>query len=104
MPLAKLARIWDRLPVSRQKIFRSAVAKAVKERIGISRTKSPDLEHESRWEWRIADLHGGRWVIPKVYPNFAPVPGVERTKGRLPLAWNEVICIPAVMLVCAAAG
>ncbi len=104
VPLAKLARIWDRLPVSRQKLFRSAVAKAVKERIGISRTKSPDLEHESRWEWRIADLHGGRWVIPKVYPNFAPVPGVERTKGPLPLAWNEVICIPAVMLVCAAAG
>lgn len=103
-PLARLARIWDQLPVSRQKLFRAAVAKAVKERVGVSRAKSPDLEHESRWEWRIADLHGCRWVIPKVYPNFAPVSSVERAKEPLPLAWNEVICIPAVMLVCAAAG
>lgn len=104
VPLVRLARIWDQLPVSRQKLFRAAVAKAVKERVGVSRSKSPDLEHESRWEWWIADLHGGRWVIPKVYPNFAPVPGVERAKGPLPLARNEAICIPAVMLVCAAAG
>ena len=105
VPLSRFARMWDNLSVSRQKLFRAAVAEAVADEDGTAYpVQGSRLERQSRWEWVVSNLKGARSVIPRVYPNFAPVSGAERAKGPLPFLWGEAAAVLVLTLICTAAG
>lgn len=105
VPLSRLARMWDKLSASRQKLFRAAVAEAVTDEDGTAYpVQGSSLERQSRWEWVVSNLKGTKSVIPKVYPDFAPIPGAERTKGPLPPVWGETAAVLMLTVICTAVG
>lgn len=105
VPLSRLARMWDKLSASRQKLFRAVVAEAVAAEDGTAYlVQGSSLERQSRWEWVVSNLKGATSVIPKVYPNFSPIPGAERAKGPLPSLWGEAAVAVILTVICTAAG
>jgi len=106
VPLSRLARMWDRLPQTRRSGLRSAVAAAAAQaNVAAFELLHPQLMAQSRWEWAVACVGGDSVYIPKVYPNFSPVPGnAERLRNRPPVRWGNTAYTLLVTAVCLAAA
>jgi len=106
VPLSRLARMWDRLPQARRSSFKSAVAAVTAQtNIAFFEFIHPQLMAQSRWEWAVSCTGGSSVYIPKVYPNFSPVPrDAEPLRKRPPLRWCCTVCTLLVTVVCLAAG
>lgn len=109
VPMSKLAQIWDQLPRERKKRFLSVIAEVVSNQTGLNsvvlKLENPQLNWQSKWEWNITVSGGATLFIPKVYPNFTPVPGsAERVKTPTPFRWINPICTVLVTALCLTVG
>jgi len=106
VPLSRLVWMWDCLPQTRRFSFQSAVAEAVAQtKIASFEVLHPQLMTQSRWEWAVSCVGGSSVYIPKVYPNFSPVPrNAEPLRTCPPLRWGNTVCTLLAAAVCLAAG
>ena len=96
VPLSRLLPMWDRLPGERKKSVLSTLAALISNGdSAIVAVKNPKLERQTPWEWVISNQAGVHNVIPKVYPNFSPVPGdTQALKEPVPVRWlNPVVTL-----------
>ena len=104
--LSELARIWDQLPQTRRTAFRSSIAALIsKENKATVKVKRPTLERQTNWEWVISCGPGFNFFIPKVYPNFNPVPGdTEAVKEPPAPRWLNPVVTLLITVLCLTIG
>lgn len=56
VPLSRLVRAWDLLPLPRRAAFRSTVAAVISERkLEDCRIEKPQMLRQSLWEWAVSN-------------------------------------------------
>lgn len=98
--------MWDRLPGERKKSILSTLAALISNRdSAVAAVKNPKLERQTPWEWVISNQAGIHNVIPKVYPNFSPVPGdTQALKKPVPVRWLNPAVTLLITALCLLAG
>lgn len=98
--------MWDRLPGERKKSVLSTLAALISNGdSAIVAVKNPKLERQTPWEWVISNQAGVHNVIPKVYPNFSPVPGdTQALKEPVPVRWLNPVVTLLITALCLSAG
>lgn len=106
VPLSRLLPMWDRLPGERKKSVLSTLAALISNGdSAIVAVKNPKLERQTPWEWVISNQAGVHNVIPKVYPNFSPVPGdTQALKEPVPVRWLNPVVTLLITALCLSAG
>ena len=106
VPLSRLLPMWDRLPGERKKSVLSTLAALISNGdSAIAAVKNPKLERQTPWEWVISNQAGVHNVIPKVYPNFSPVPGdTQALKEPVPVRWLNPVVTLLITALCLSAG
>ena len=106
VPLSRLLPLWDRLPGERKKSVLSTLAALISNGDpSIAAVKNPKLERQTPWEWRISNQASVHNVIPKVYPNFSPVPGdTQALKEPVPVRWLNPVVTLLITALCLSAG
>ena len=106
VPLSRLLPMWDRLPGERKKSVLSTLAALISNGdSAIVAVKNPKLERQTPWEWRISNQASVHNVIPKVYPNFSPVPGdTQALKEPVPVRWLNPVVTLLITALCLSAG
>ena len=104
---------WNSLPSSKQAAIKWDVLCEISRLLdgeasiygpgALTELKNLQVEQEDSWSWKClyetADGKRKKLRLSKGYPDFCPVPGLERTQGPAPARW---ICIPLTFLVTAA--
>ena len=87
----KLAQIWDQLPQTQRTRFKASIASLLSKENNIAvKINRPMLEYQNKWRWVISNDVGRKAYIPKVYPQFSPVPGdTEQLKEAVPVWWRS---------------
>jgi len=106
VPLSRLLPMWDRLPGERKKSVLSTLAALISNGdSAIVAVKNPKLERQTPWEWVISNQAGVHNVLPKVYPNFSPVPGdTQALKEPVPVRWLNPVVTLLITALCLSAG
>lgn len=106
VPLSRLLPMWDRLTGERKKSILSTLAALITNKDpSIVAVKRPTLERQNKWEWVISNQAGVRNLIPKVYPNFSPVPGDTQTlKEPPPVRWLNPVVTLGITALCLSVG
>lgn len=106
VPLSRLIPMWDRLPGERKKSILSALAALTENgNPAAAAVKNPKLERQTPWEWVISSRAGVHHLIPKVYPNFSPVPGdTQALKEPVPIRWLNPAVTLLITALCLSAG
>lgn len=102
----KLAQIWERLPKSQRIRFKASIASLLSKETPIAiEISRPRLEHQTKWGWVISSDTGRKTSIPKVYPNFSPVPGdTQAVKEPVPVRWLNPFITLLITALCLSAG
>ncbi len=104
----KLAQIWERLPQSQRTRFKASIASLLllsKENNIATKIGRPKLEYQTKWGWVISSDAGRKASIPKVYPNFSPVPGdTQALKEPVPVRWLNPVVTLLITALCLSAG
>lgn len=104
--LSKLAQIWDRLPQSQRTRFKASIASLLSKENNIAvKINRPRLEDQNKWRWVISNDVGRKASIPKVYPNFSPVPGdTEPLREAVPVWWRNPMMTLVITVLCLTVG
>ena len=105
-PLSQLLPLWDHLPGERKRsVLSTLAALAANGDPAAAEVKNPKLERQNPWEWVISNQSGVHNVIPKVYPNFSPVPGdTQAVKEPAPVRWLNPAVTLLITALCLSAG
>ena len=101
--LMKLCRVgdWEALPPNRQSVVRDDILWELENILegdfsaihsgAITELRDIQAEKEDRWSWTVSyETDAGarkKLKIPKGYPDFVPVMGMERAEGPTPYRW-----------------
>lgn len=104
--LSKLAQIWDRLPQSQRTRFKASIASLLSKENNIAvKINRPRLEDQNKWRWVISNDVGRKASIPKLYPNFSPVPGdTEPLREAVPVWWRNPMMTLVITVLCLTVG
>lgn len=102
----KLAQIWDQLPQTQRTRFKASIASLLSKENNIAvKINRPMLEYQNKWRWVISNDVGRKAYIPKVYPQFSPVPGdTEQLKEAVPVWWRNPLMTLVITVFCLTVG
>ena len=102
----KLAQIWDQLPQTQRTRFKASIASLLSKENNIAvKINRPMLEYQNKWRWVISNDVGRKAYIPKVYPQFSPVPGdTEPLKEAVPVWWRNPMMTLVITVFCLTVG
>lgn len=102
----KLAQIWDQLPQTQRTRFKASIASLLSKENNIAvKINRPRLEYQNQWRWVLSNDVGLKAPIPKVYPNFSPVPGdTQALKEPVPVRWLNPVVTLLITALCLSAG
>ena len=102
----KLAQIWDQLPQTQRTRFKASIASLLSKENNIAvKINRPMLEYQNKWRWVISNDVGRKAYIPKVYPQFSPVPDdTEQLKEAVPVWWRNPLMTLVITVFCLTVG
>lgn len=118
--LMKLCRVgdWEALPLARQAVVRDDILWELENILegdfsaihsgAITELRDIQAEKEDRWSWTVSyETNSGarkKLKIPKGYPDFVPVMGMERAEGPTPYRWLPGLAALALTAVFLSGG
>ena len=118
--LMKLCRVgdWEALPPARQTVVRDDILWELENILegdfsaihsgAITELRDIQAEKEDRWSWTVSyETDSGarkKLKIPKGYPDFVPVMGMERAEGPTPYRWLPGLAALALTAVFLSGG
>lgn len=102
----KLTQIWDQLPQTQRTRFKASIASLLSKENNIAvKINRPMLEYQNKWRWVISNDVGRKAYIPKVYPQFSPVPGdTEPLKEAVRVWWRNPLMTLVITVFCLTVG